>query len=316
MPLNIIFAGTSNFALPCLQVLIDSSHQVIAVYTQPDRPAGRGQAMTSSPVKILATAKKIPVLQPQTLRDAIPQQQLRDLHPDIIVVVAYGIILPCEVLSIPRLGCINVHASLLPRWRGAAPIQHAILAGDMRTGITLMQMDAGLDTGAILAQIDCEILPDDTSGSLSNRLAPMGADILLKTLEKIVQGSITVRKQDNSQARYANKIQKKDASLNWQLSAENLARQVRAYHPAPIAHTIFNQQSLRVWQAVEIKEKHSEKPGTLLKVSEKGIDIAAGENILRLLQIQLPGKKQQAVRDFVRAYHQQLIPLKTRFGER
>ncbi len=314
MSLNIIFAGTPAFALPCLQALIDSPHHVIAVYTQPDRPAGRGREIMPSPVKVLATATKIPIFQPQTLRDPLQQQQLQALHADVMVVVAYGMILPPAVLTAPRLGCINVHVSLLPRWRGAAPVQHSILAGDSHTGITIMQMNEGLDTGDILAQVKCDIYSHENTNDLNARLAPMGADLLLKTLGNIEKGNITPQPQDNSQATYAAKIQKSDAQLNWQMSADVLDRMVRAYNPVPIAFTKFNQQPLRIWQACVRNETHTTKPGALLRVSDAGIDVAAGKNVLRLMQIQMPGKKVQTATDFIHAYHQQLIPLQTMFG--
>lgn len=313
MSLNIIFAGTPHFAVPSLQALINSSHRVMAVYTQPDRPAGRGREITSSPVKILAQSAQLPIYQPQTLRDAQQQKQLRELNADVMIVVAYGLILPREILEIPRLGCINVHASLLPRWRGAAPIQHSILAGDEKTGVTIMQMNEGLDTGDILSQKSCEINSTETSGDLYERLATMGAELLLKTLAEIENKNISPQPQDNQHATHAPKIQKKDAQLNWHLPAENLARAVRAYNPVPIAFTIFNGQPLRIWQAIALPEKHTTKPGTLIRASKDGIDVAAKENILRILQLQMPGKTPQSAADFFHAYHAQLIPMQTAF---
>ncbi|MEO6696481.1 MAG: methionyl-tRNA formyltransferase, partial [Gammaproteobacteria bacterium] len=234
-PLKIIFAGTPEFAVPALQALLDSAHEVCAVYTQPDRPAGRGRTVQASPVKQLALRHRIPVLQPPSLKDASVQETLRALVADLMVVVAYGLILPAAVLSAPRLGCINIHASLLPRWRGAAPIQRAILAGDDQTGITLMQMDEGLDTGAMLVQRPCPILPTDSAKTLHDRLAALGAETLIETLGPLQDGTITARTQNGDAACYAAKLSKPEAVLDWRLDAAALDRKVRAFNPSPVA---------------------------------------------------------------------------------
>lgn len=293
--MKIIFAGTPEFAVPTLQSLIASQHHVIAVYTQPDRPAGRGQILTSSPVKQVAIAAKIPVYQPKTLRDVAAQNDLRDLQADLMVVAAYGLILPKAVLEIPRLGCINVHASLLPRWRGAAPIQRAILTGDKETGITIMQMDEGLDTGAMLHHASCSINPEDTSGILQDRLANLGANALLQTLVELEKNAIKPEVQNEEEACYAKKIEKTEAELDWQRSAEELERAVRAFNPWPVAYTFFQNESLRIWEAKALADKVAAVPGTLVRASKEGIDVATGSGILRLLQIQLPGGKRLPV---------------------
>ena len=231
--MKVIFAGTPEFSVKTLEALIHSSHSVVAVYTQPDRPAGRGRQLTKSPVKQLAEFNHIPVLQPTTLRDPVEQQKLMDFKADVMVVVAYGLILPKPVLSAPRLGCINIHASLLPRFRGAAPIQRAILAGDTETGITIMQMDEGLDTGAMLKKIYCPIEKTDTSATLHEKLAKLGADALIETLENLT--TITPEPQDESKATYAHKISKEEAEIDWHTSAKELSQKIRAFDPWPVA---------------------------------------------------------------------------------
>lgn len=292
---NIIFAGTPEFAATTLQALIHSPHTIKAVYTQPDRPAGRGRKLTPSPVKQLALQHDFPVYQPLTLRDAEEQKKLADLQADLMIVVAYGLLLPKPVLDAPKFGCLNVHASLLPRWRGAAPIQRAILAGDTTTGITIMQMDEGLDTGAMLHTIECPIHADDTSEKLHDRLAELGAKALLDTLENF--SSMTPIQQDNTLATYAHKIKKEEAELDWNLSAEELERKVRAYNPWPIA--FFD--GIRVWEATAQKENTTAQPGTIVQASAQGIDVATSRGTLRLLKLQLPGGKVLSVADILNA---------------
>lgn len=304
--LKIIFAGTPEFAVPTLQKLIHSMHQVIAVYTQPDRPYGRGRKLTMSPIKQLALSAAIPIFQPESLRDIAEQQRLQQLQADILVVVAYGLILPPALLKAPRHGCLNVHASLLPRWRGAAPIQRAILAGDNKTGITIMQMDVGLDNGAILQQVACAITAEDSSADLYPRLAAMGATALLKTLEDIEKKQLHPQKQDESQVTYAAKITKAEAQINWQHSAVQIVRQIRAFNPWPVAFTHWKNQVLRIWRAMPLSESVSASPGEIIHVAAQGIDVACGEGVLRVTELQLPGGKRLSAKDFIQGQFNQL----------
>lgn len=300
--MKIIFAGTPNFAIPALKALLEHYH-VIAVYTQPDRPAGRGQKLHASPIKQIALEANIPVFQPQTLRDANAQDMLKSLKPDLIVVAAYGLILPKEVLAIPPLGCINIHASLLPRWRGAAPIQRAILAGDTETGITIMQMNVGLDTGDMHYKMNCPIEANENSQQLHDRLAHIGATALLKTLRDIENNTAHAVKQNDSEACYAPKLTKEEANLDWQLSAITLNRAVRAFNPYPMAYTYLQHQLIRIWETAVISTEisSSTSPGTILAVSRQGIDVATGAGILRLLCLQLAGGKPLAIHDLLNA---------------
>lgn len=287
--LRLVFAGTPEFAVPSLEACAASGHRLAAVYTQPDRPAGRGRRPRASPVKARAAELGVRVRQPQTLRDADEQAGLAALSPDLMVVVAYGLILPPAVLRIPRLGCVNVHASLLPRWRGAAPIQRAVEAGDARTGVTLMQMAAGLDTGPVLAQRECPIAPCDTAGELHDRLARLGGDLLAESLDALARGALSAAPQDTAQATYAAKLDKAEGRLNWDLDAAALARRVQAFNPWPVAYASLDNERVRVWRACARPGACEAAPGTVLAAGRDGVDVATGKGVLRIAELQWPG---------------------------
>jgi methionyl-tRNA formyltransferase len=306
--LRIIYAGTPDFSVAALQALISSSHEVIAVYTQPDRPAGRGRGFKASPVKQKALEYDIPVYQPETLKTEQAQNELRTLGADLMVVAAYGLILPAAVLAIPRLGCINIHASLLPRWRGAAPIQRAILAGDKKTGITIMQMDEGLDTGDMLAVAECEIVADETGSSLHDRLMVLGANTLMSVLPAIAEQTLTAVRQNEADACYAAKLTKSEAKIDWQLSAEQIQRAIRAYNAWPVAYCYYEKNNkssiLRLWQAEVLPQTASAAdllPGRVFAESAAGIDVVTGDGVLRITQLQAEGKRQMSAADFLNA---------------
>jgi methionyl-tRNA formyltransferase len=300
--LKVIFAGTPEFAVAALEALLGSKHEVVAVYTQPDRPAGRGRKLAASPVKQCARAAGIDVYQPESLRDTDIQQQLRSHQADVMVVVAYGLLLPEAVLLIPRLGCLNIHASLLPRWRGAAPIQQAILAGDTVTGVTIMQMDTGLDTGDCLTQKRCAIGTDDTAATLHDRLAALGAAALLETLDELVAGTAEAMPQDDAAATYAGKLSKAQAELDWQKPAVVLDRQVRAFNPWPVAQTHWQGVTLRVWRATPGDAAVTAAPGTVLGADAAGICVAAAAGVLVIEELQLPGKRRMTAGEFINAH--------------
>ncbi|KAF1690235.1 methionyl-tRNA formyltransferase [Pseudoxanthomonas taiwanensis] len=296
-----VFAGTPEFAVPSLRAAA-ARGEVVAVYTQPDRPAGRGRALAASPVKREAVARGIPVFQPQTLRDAAAREQLRALQPDLMVVVAYGLILPRAVLEIPRFGCWNVHASLLPRWRGAAPIQRAIQAGDPETGVCLMQMEAGLDTGPVLLERRTPIGAEETGGQLHDRLAELGAQVLADGLGLLRAGIRPVpRPQPEEGVTYAHKLDKAEARLDWSRPAAELARTVRAFHPWPVAEARVAGERLRIHAATALDLDHAAAPGTLLGASREGIDIACGQGVLRLRTVQRDGGRAITAADWLNA---------------
>lgn len=302
-PLNIIFAGTPDFAAQHLAALLQSEHNIVAVYCPPDKPAGRGKKLTACATKILALAHNIPVQQPENFKTLESQLTVASYQADVMVVVAYGLLLPIVILETPRLGCINVHGSILPKWRGAAPIQRALEAGDPQTGVTIMQMDKGLDTGAMIFTATCDITAKDTSASLYDKLAVLGPKALLSTITLMASGEYKRQPQDNAQATHAAKLDKADAELNWQQPASVLDRKVRAYIPWPVAQFTFNENNkehrIRVWQASVIELEHNQIPGTIISYDKQGIVVATPENALRLEILQLPGKKALAVADIL-----------------
>jgi methionyl-tRNA formyltransferase len=301
--MKIIFAGTSDFAMPTLQALFASKHTICAIFTNPDRPAGRGLKPTPSVVKLFAVAHQLPLFQPESLRDPKVQQEVRALQAEVLIDVAYGLFLPKEVFTIPRYGSINIHPSLLPRWRGAAPIPRAIIAGDRLTGVTIMQIDAGLDTGDILKQAEVPIENSDTTGILLEKTAKIGAKLLLEVLAEAENKHLGSIPQDNDLATIAPKISKEEARINWQLSAVELARIVRAFNPWPIAFAEFGAITLRIWEAEALPLAVStQDPGTVVAVTEDGALVTTGQGMLILRKIQLPGKKVMSVREVLRGH--------------
>lgn len=297
-PLRIIFAGTPDFAACHLQALLTGPHQVVAVYTQPDRPAGRGQKLQPSPVKQLALQNDIPVYQPKSLKKAAAQQELAALNADLMIVVAYGLILPKIVLETPKLGCINVHGSLLPRWRGAAPIQRALWAGDSETGITIMQMDESLDTGAMLSKVSCPISATDTSASLYQKLAELGPQALLAAVADLPALQQQAETQDEKLANYAEKLSKEEAKLDFSKDAAALEREIRAFNPWPVSYLELPQGTVKVWQA-QVASGLSGLAGSILKADKTGIYIGCQQQVLQITQLQPPGKKPMSAADFL-----------------
>ncbi|TNH09463.1 methionyl-tRNA formyltransferase [Testudinibacter sp. TR-2022] len=302
-PLNIIFAGTPDFAAQHLQALFNSQHKVVAVYTQPDKPAGRGKKLQQSAVKQLAEQHNLPVYQPKSLRNSEAQQQLAALNADVMVVVAYGLLLPQAVLDAPRFGCLNVHGSLLPRWRGAAPIQRAVWAGDAESGVTIMQMDIGLDTGDMLHKVRCPLAADETSTSLYQKLAQIAPNALLEVLNGLQSSKFKPEKQDEAHSNYAQKLSKEEAKLDWQLSAAQLERCIRAFNPWPISYLVTqdgNQQtqSVKVYQA-QVLPSVEKQPGTILAADKQGIQIATADGVLNLTLLQPAGKKPMTAQELL-----------------
>lgn len=306
--LRIIFAGTPDFAARHLDALLSSEHQIVGVFTQPDRPAGRGNKLTPSPVKVLAEQHHLPVFQPKSLRPEENQHLVAALNADVMVVVAYGLILPKAVLDMPRLGCINVHGSLLPRWRGAAPIQRSLWAGDNETGVTIMQMDVGLDTGDMMYKIACPIEADDTSASLYDKLAQLGPQGMLATLQQMAAGTAKREVQDESLVTYAEKLSKEEARLDWNLSAAQLERCIRAFNPWPVSYFTLEDQPVKVWQATVLAQTTDAEPGTIIHADKQGIQVATAEGVLNLTQLQPAGKKPMSAQDLLNSRREWFTP--------
>ncbi|WP_171997812.1 methionyl-tRNA formyltransferase [Cronobacter sp. JZ38] len=306
--LRIIFAGTPDFAARHLEALLSSSHEIVGVFTQPDRPAGRGKKLMAGPVKVLAEENGLPVFQPKSLRPVENQELVAALNADVMVVVAYGLILPEAVLAMPRLGCINVHGSLLPRWRGAAPIQRSLWAGDTQTGVTIMQMDKGLDTGDMLRKLTCPITAEDTSASLYDKLAQLGPQGLLATLSDLASGAVVPEKQDDSKATYAEKLSKEEARLDWMLSAVQLERCIRAFNPWPVSYFMIDDQPVKVWKASVLDQQSKAAPGTVLEAGKQGIQIATADGILNLEDLQPAGKKPMSAQDLLNSRREWFTP--------
>lgn len=315
--LRLAFAGTPQFAVPALDSLAASRHRLVGVFTRPDKPRGRGQTLQVSAVKQRAAAIGIAVQQPASFRDPAALQALRQMNCDVFVVVAYGCLLPADALAIPAIACLNIHASLLPRWRGAAPIQRALLAGDAQTGVTIMRMDAGLDTGPMLERRAIDVAATDNSQSLHERLAVLGGELILAALDALADGRQREEPQPPCGATYAPKVDKSEASIDWRADAPQIARAVRAFNPWPVAETRWNSQQLRIWEAAALAPASgsplpppASPPGTVLDASAAGIDVACGAGVLRISRLQLPGRKPVGVREFVNAH----ALAATRFG--
>lgn len=319
-PLRIVFAGTPDFAAKHLAALISSPHDVVAVYCPPDKPAGRGKKLTACATKLLALENNLTVEQPINFKEQTSQEILASYQADVMVVVAYGLLLPEIILNTPRLGCINVHGSILPKWRGAAPIQRSLEAGDTETGVTIMQMDKGLDTGAMILKATCPIEPTDTSASLYEKLAELGPKALIDTLSLMSTEQHTATAQNNELATYAAKLDKAEAELDWTLAANILDRKIRAYIPWPVAQFTYventKEHRIRVWAANVIKINHNKVAGTILSADKTGIVIATGENAINLTTIQLPGKKAMPVADILNSRGQWFTPNQAINGEK
>ncbi len=303
MPLRIVFAGTPAFGLPSLQALHDSKNTIVAIYTQPDRPAGRGRKLQASAIKIWAESHAAPIYQPPHFKDQSTIDELVALKPDVMVVIAYGLILPRSVLAIPSLGCINVHASYLPRWRGASPIQHAILSGDQFTGISIMQMDEGMDTGNVLKRASCDIQQGDTANTLHDRLAELAPKLLLQSLDELALGIAQPEKQDHTLVTYAPKIKKEDGKINWHQPATLIDQQIRAFNPWPVAYTTVDDAMMRVHEASILAQQTICPPGTILSIDKQGLLVKTGQDAILIKKIQFPGGKIISVADYLNASH-------------
>ena len=314
-PLRVVFAGTPQFAASHLNELLVSQHEIVAVYTQPDRPAGRGKQLAASPVKALAQEHSIPVLQPPSLGTPEAVSTLRALKPDVMIVVAYGLLLPKTILEVPVMGCINVHASLLPRWRGAAPIHRAIEAGDSETGVSIMRMDEGLDTGAVLKMAKTKISTSHTTGTLTEDLEILGAKTLISTLNSLPTMIAGAVDQPGDGVTYAHKISKADAMIDWSQSSASISRKIRALNPAPGCFTLLDDQRIKVWDAAITsgKREPSEAPGTIISLTKQGLDVATGDGLVSLTRLQLPNKKALSVADIINGSPEYLAPGK-QFG--
>jgi methionyl-tRNA formyltransferase len=301
--MRIIFAGTPDFSVPPLHALLASEHQVVAVYTQPDRPSGRGRKLTQSPVKQVALEYELPVFQPLNFKSEGDLTQLGSFGADLMVVVAYGLLLPQRVLDVPRLGCINIHASILPRWRGAAPIQRAIAAGDGESGITIMQMEAGLDTGPMHLIRRCPIDSRETGQSLHDKLMVLGGEALMEVLPMIGQGKGAPEPQNEAQVTYAHKLNKEEAMIGWSRPAVEIERLVRAFNPWPVAQTGYRDMMLRVWDSIALPGRGGNMPpGAVVATGKEGIDVMTGEGLLRIVRLQMPGKRAMSAAEFLNAH--------------
>lgn len=300
--MNIIFAGTPEVATAPLKTLLNSHHKIVAVYTQPDRPAGRGKKLMPSPVKTLALQHDIQIEQPENFKSELAREKLKSYQADVMVVMAYGLILPTSILETPKYGCINIHVSLLPRWRGAAPVQHALLAGDKETGVTIMQMDKGLDTGALLHQQSCEISEKDTSESIYAKLEILFSPLLIKTLDEIENNTLKLIPQNNDLATYAHKIEKHDAKIDWHESSEIIDRKVRAYYPVPMAFFEWNNALVRIWSGYPIINNANQLPGKILEFSKQGLFIKTQDSAYCITRLQFPGKNPLGGHEMFNAY--------------
>ncbi|MFB2707026.1 methionyl-tRNA formyltransferase [Marinobacter shengliensis] len=306
--MRIVFAGTPDFAATALKALLEAGYNLVGVYSQPDRPAGRGRKLMPSPVKQVALDAGIPVFQPVSLKPEDAQQELAELKPDVMIVAAYGLILPKAVLDIPTHGCLNIHASLLPRWRGAAPIQRAIAAGDAETGITIMQMDEGLDTGDMLLKVTTPIHADDTGGSLHDRLADMGGKAIVEALVQLANSELAPEPQNDADANYAHKLSKEEGHIDWYRSAIEIERLIRAFNPWPGTFTDLGEQRIRLHQATALEQSCDKEPGTVISREREGVDVACGTGTLKITSVQLPGSKAQSISDLINGGKQVLLP--------